>query len=146
MILRHDIFSDRRLTPSYALPTDELSAAECEVLVLHAVRLNRRLTSKSDAPPILIPFHQSRSVTWVRLIKGQWLLLATSDKNTSVLSIWSLASLSAMDDLQSPVSEAFLDGPVANGLVDMQNDTLTCALEIRAALYVPCFFYTSFPS
>ena len=73
-------------------------------------------------------------MTWLRIIKGQWLIVAASDQSTSVLSLWRLASLTADVEACKPTAEAFLDAPVASGLVDVRDGNATIVIELRPAL------------
>ena len=82
---------------------------------------------------------QTRSVTWIRLVQGRWLLAASSDSTTSVLSVWSV-SMVLQTGLSSnqpprPQAEVYLEGPVSDGCVDVQGGQVVIALEIRS-LYV----------
>lgn len=134
-IWNQDILADRLLTPAYTLPLDFLSSSQCKSLATHSMNLSRLLTDGGhDCTPAVITLHQPRSVTWVQLIRGQWLLVASSDQSSSKLSLWHLLSMHTSNGPGNPVSEAFLDGPVAGGFVDLQDEIITCALEIRAAL------------
>jgi hypothetical protein len=77
--------------------------------------------------------HQARAVTWVRLIGAKWLIVATSDSSSSILSLYSVTSLlgSRSQDL---VAQAFLKGAVRNGLVQLQKDgEVIIALELQTS-------------
>lgn len=132
------------LLPNYCQDLDRLTSTDCEALVKHAVRLKSALTKPSWEAPLL-PFHQIRSVTWVKLVQGTWLLVAKSDRSASSLQLFSLSSLGP-DSTQPPtlVSEVFLAGPVANGLTEVQDGVLIVALELRTKMWVICSVYRSF--
>ncbi|CAL1697063.1 unnamed protein product [Somion occarium] len=113
----------------YMRPLDILSPSLVEALVVHMVRLDEKTMSQKGAR--LVPLHQPRSVTWIRLVRGQWLLVASSDLNTSVISLWSLSSLLSSPESSKPIVEAYLDAPVAYGMVQCYNDELFVALYLR---------------
>lgn len=106
---------------------DELTARKLERLVSHVLRLNRRLCLHS--PPIARSFNQRRSVTWVRLVQSQWLLVASSDDVTSAITLWSITSLLTSKSL-APLTEAYLSAPVITGAVDVAGSSVTLALEL----------------
>lgn len=120
--------------PAYCRAADSLSSEQREALATHTLRLpHRLLPDDARYPPIVTTFHQARSVTWVKLVRGQWLLAACSDNATSTLSLWSIASLRDTPGTALPLAQAYLEGPVAAGLIDIQEDnTLLVALELRA--------------
>lgn len=80
--------------------------------------------------------HQSRSVTWVKIVQSKWLLVALSDSSTSTLCLWKLSSILLDESDPPPVAEVFLEGPVSNGLTEVQDGVLVVALELRTRLSV----------
>ena len=116
-----------------------LSEREFEPLAAHLVRLNRHRQSKDYSPPF-VTLHRIRSVTWVRLIRERWLVVAETDQLSSVLSIWEIKHLLASGKGPGkPIYEAYLDGPVVDGLLDFQGGAAVMALELRPALSVPLY-------
>ena len=88
-------------------------------------------------PAVSVNLNGPRGVTWVHVLHGQWLLTAASDSSLSELSLWSLSDVFSSDsDLWKPVpaTTAFLDGPVAHGLVEAREGCVAIVLEIRT----PC--------
>ena len=132
LILRRDVYPRRLLSPSHCLPFDALSGADCAAIATHALRLHESLSSiPAPCDPLVIPMNQSRSVTWVKVICGRWVAAASSDHNTSVVRIWSIASLMSSNDCIPPIAEAYLEGPVANGCWEVERGSLVLALELR---------------
>ncbi|EKM55413.1 uncharacterized protein PHACADRAFT_256027 [Phanerochaete carnosa HHB-10118-sp] len=82
----------------------------------------------------MVSFPQTRSVTWAKLVQGKWVLVACSDQTTSAICLWSLQSFYRSEGPPDIVAQAFLKGPVVYGLVEVQNDQVIIALELRAAL------------
>lgn len=123
---------------------DTMNANELRGLVLHTLRLDRRLSLHS--PPIEHSLHQRRSITWVQLVQSQWLLVASSDDIASVITVWSIKSLLSSDS-KTPLAEAFLSAPVATGKVDMMGDCVILALELCGKcvlIRLPISLYQSF--
>ena len=99
------------------------------------MRLQGQLSSSKKGNAKAVILHGKRSVTWVRLVQGQWLLVASSERTASVITLWDVASLLAPSSSSSPpvpTSEAFLEAPVYSGLVDVQDGAVTIALELVA--------------
>lgn len=67
-------------------------------------------------------------------MQGRWLLVASSDQTSSVLSLWYVPTLFAEPPAKHPVYEAFLEGPVNNGFVEVQESGVVVALELRPLL------------
>ena len=111
-----------------------LTSKQVEHLVLHTWRLEQRL-SHGLGPVVDHPFHQPRSVTWVQLIRSQWLLVASSDDVVSVITLWSVSSL-LRSSLSSPLAEAFLPAPVSTGIVDTTGPSIILALELCGRLEI----------
>lgn len=133
-IMELDILRKGLPTPAYCRHIDTLSSDQCEALTIHSLRLSERKKPRtSESPRSIISIPQSRSVTWVKLIRGQWLLSACSNHTSSTLCLWSLDDLSKFGNAARPSALAYLEGPVAAGLIDIQDDDrLIIALEIRA--------------
>lgn len=121
-VLRRDVVDERRPVPSYLKPTGELGTAELEALAHRALRL--------DSPcqqPTIVRLDSKRSVTWVRLVHGQWLLVAsTSSKDSHTLGLYSLTHTEEGKPTQLAVTQ--LPGPVSSGEAQVQRDQLIVAL------------------
>ncbi|KAK7676684.1 hypothetical protein QCA50_020366 [Cerrena zonata] len=90
-----------------------MTTKQLKQLVLHAVRLKR-----PSACPKSIEFNQKRPVTWTRLIRSKWLLVASSDDVSSVITLWSVASPSLLTrQSPTPLAEAFIPDPVMTEVV-----------------------------
>ena len=75
-------------------------------------------------------------VTWVKLIRGRWCIVASSDSLCSRLMVFD-----GLNGLQSsPKYESFLEGPVMDGVVDDTAHGINMALSIGTQC-VPDNFY-----
>ncbi|KAK7679945.1 hypothetical protein QCA50_016891 [Cerrena zonata] len=111
---------------------DHLDALCLERLVIHALRLERRF--RTSETPVVIPLTQKRSITWVHLVRSEWLLVASSDAGTSVVTLWSIPHLLSACDTPVPLAEAFLSAPVKTGCIDPEASTVVFALELRGRI------------
>lgn len=83
---RRDVPSSR--PPSvvrYCKALEALTATDCETLTVQPLRLRRQLSS--SAAPGIVSLNIPRSVTWIRMIQGRWLVVASSDTLHSVPSL-----------------------------------------------------------
>ncbi|CAL1698387.1 unnamed protein product [Somion occarium] len=119
-------------TPTYLNEIDSLSPTQLQAFVLHSLRLYYRTVLQPDCcSPTIVPFHRSRSVTWVRLIYSTWLLVASSDCTISSIALWSVYDLLLSKQSSKPVTEAYLEAPVSNGVIDIIDGHVFIALELR---------------
>ncbi|KAK7679974.1 hypothetical protein QCA50_016920 [Cerrena zonata] len=122
-----DIVAQHLPFAGYWKNIDDLTASQLERLVLHVLRLNHRL--RMHSPPIARSLYQRRSVTWVRLVQSQWLLVASSDDVTSIIALWSVSSLFTSKS-GAPLAEASLSAPVVTGVVEVIGSSVTLAVEL----------------
>lgn len=115
----------------YSKRLEYLTSADCERVAIHSLRLQKSLLSSGgQLSPTVVRFDTHRSVTWVRIVRGRWLLVASSDAFQSVLTLWPLCAIS--DHATRPVSaaEAYLEGPVKHGVCDVREGVIYIALEL----------------
>ena len=129
MILRRDASSV--FVPTYCKPISTLSSRQTEVLARHLLRVQ----GFDMHPATVRHLHQPRSITWLTIINGTWLLAASSDATTSVLSLWSVSAvLSSADQPVQASATVYLRGTVSDGKVFNQGAEVLIALDIRS----PC--------
>lgn len=135
--LHCDVTSKGLPTLASRVPPESLSPKGCEQAVTDACRLFKRLRcADEDRVCSYITLHQPRSVTWVQIVGERFLVVASSDQSSSAIALWSLSSLldAPVKHRPAPVAEAFLDGPVATGLAEIQEGVPVFALELRCEL------------
>ncbi|KAH8103866.1 hypothetical protein BXZ70DRAFT_923156 [Cristinia sonorae] len=113
----------------YVRPLDDLSAQETELLVIHLIR-RRHPSFRLKIPPSLVRVDQVRSVTWVKFVQGTWLLVATSDADTSCITVWRISDIQKASSDAVPTAEAFLSGPVRDGIVEVQDGAIVIAISL----------------
>ncbi|KAK7679949.1 hypothetical protein QCA50_016895 [Cerrena zonata] len=128
----HEIVKKSLYFAPYWKHIDDLDDSLLEGLILHALRLEYRIST--NHAPHVVPFYQKRSVSWIRLIRSHWLLVASSDDVTSVITLWSVLALLSSTGTPTPLTEAFLSAPVINGAIDIRESEVIFALELRGRI------------
>ena len=125
---------------------DDLNASETEILTLHLLRLRERPLSSTSVQSNFIRFDQVRSVTWLRIVRGVWLLVATSDSDASSISLYRVADILRDSSQVIPAAEAYLPAPVRDGAVDFLEDNSVLIALSLASEYVRnlCIFQDVF--
>ena len=116
-------------------PLSDLSNCQLETLVRHMYNVKSQIRY-GTRPTLAIKLDRTRSVTWVHILHGQWLLTAASDSSISELSLWSTQSIFsafAGGKVPTPSATSYLAGPVAQGLIDIYDGRVIIALEIRSS-------------
>lgn len=123
LIWRRDVLQANLPYPLQTISLDLLSGSQMKTLVTHTLRLHRCMTDPTYRSPRKALIPQSQSITWVRLIGAAWLLVATSSSSSSILSLYSVETLlDAAPRGAGLVTQAFLHGPVLNGLVEVSSE------------------------
>lgn len=132
-----DVVQEKLPRPQNLLSLDLLGDIDMKALVMHTLRLHYQMTCPLEQRTTRrIDFYQAYPITWIQLIHGSWLLVAMSDAESSVLSLYSVRSLLGPRS-QDLLAQAFLEGPVLNGLVEVSNKhDVVIALELRTEKYV----------
>ncbi|EKM49258.1 uncharacterized protein PHACADRAFT_107131 [Phanerochaete carnosa HHB-10118-sp] len=134
IILEYDVVSEGLTIPYYCRSLGLLSSGQTESLALHILRLRQALLMDTEGrPPAMVTFNQTHSVTWVRLVLGQWVLVTCSNQVTSIICLWSLQPFYRSKGPPEIVAQASLEGPVVTGLFKVQDNQSIIVLELRAA-------------
>ncbi|KAF7375639.1 F-box domain-containing protein [Mycena sanguinolenta] len=67
-------------------------------------------------------------ITWLRLVAGTWVFVASSDNYVSKVSCWDLTLVSRGSE--GPLSEAYLPGQVETGRLEVQDSGVVLALGL----------------
>ena len=131
-VWRRDVLQKNLPRPTNICPLDLLEDHQMKSIVIHTLRLRREMTCPPERRVIQkVTLLQSRPITWTRLVRGTWLLVAMSDVESSVLSLYSIQSLLGTRS-RDLLAQAFLSGPVLNGLVEVSSgNDIMIALELR---------------
>lgn len=122
-LLRRDVVGRRVPLPSYAKPPTQLGSAELETLTRRAL-----LSASPSSSPVVTRFDQGRSVTWVRLVHGQYVLVAHNKSGESTIALYSVQSIQNGGGKPAPIATATLPGVVSSGEMDVQEDQVVLSL------------------
>ncbi|KAF7319509.1 hypothetical protein HMN09_00290000 [Mycena chlorophos] len=128
MILLQRLLSEGAHVPHYLGPAGALGGEVLEKLVLRLTALCAATGSVGDssvAYPAILPVSKlPLSVTWLRLVAGNWLFVAASDRVESQLLCYELSNLS------SDVARTYLPGRVKTGRTEIQEGRVILALAL----------------
>lgn len=130
-ILQDHIVRKRRPLPTYRRPLYEASAGDIQCWIKQSfiveenyqsgcVRSSRTTTHKG--------------ITWVKLVRGRWCLVASADLEQSRLSVWNIT----LSSLHGPCTELSLEGPLTDGMVEDLGYSVHAAVTIATRFD---FFY-----
>jgi hypothetical protein len=129
-MLRHLVIESDVPLPPYSKPIESLDAYQIEAITIRVARLSRAWDSGELAPQCIVRMDLPRSVTWLRLLSARWLLVASSDADTSSFACYDFGGMHSRP--AKPVAECFLSGIVQTGEIEMQDDGLIIALGVKA--------------
>ena len=107
------------------IPLELATAHHIESWVRAAIRLRVNYTTKPKAELQRICLANNLRVTWSKLVRTRWCLVAASALSESRLSVWDISSGS-----WTLRGEWFLDGPVIDGHLEDIGKSVTVALTI----------------
>lgn len=111
----------------YTRSITELAQAHLKAMAIHLQKLDTRTKPSSTLQPRFIGLNQPRSVTWLHIVRGKWLLVATSGHEISSISAFSCAEI-LRSATPKPFAKAFLPAPVSGGAVEFDGDIMLIAL------------------
>lgn len=123
-ILDRDIKSKALPLPKYVRDIDEATAEDVIEWVKNSFLLDNHYSSGEERT--LIRENLSISVTWIKLIRGRWCLIACSDLKNSQLVVWDLQA--SQDDHHEVTF--YLPGPVIDGIVEDNKEDILIAFTI----------------
>ncbi|KAJ7613759.1 hypothetical protein DFH06DRAFT_1369377 [Mycena polygramma] len=114
--------------PLYLRNPDTLECIALEALVRRVAHLERKWSRKDLCPVDVWRMNLCQSITWLRLINGSWLLVASSDNHVSKISCWDLSLV--FQGYTEPIAEAYLPGQVKTAQVQVQDTGVVLALGL----------------
>jgi hypothetical protein len=109
---------------------DLLDSGVLEALACRVARLDGNWETGVLSPVRDWRLYLPQSITWLRLVAGTWLFVASSDNHTSKISCWHLSSVFLGS--KDPVAEAYLPGQVNTGKLEVQDSGIVLALGLGA--------------
>ncbi|TDL27940.1 hypothetical protein BD410DRAFT_739274 [Rickenella mellea] len=123
---RRELTSCQRHLIPYRRSIQDASAFDIQSWFRHSISLDKNYASSAFTVHHLHT-EATYAITWLRLIRGRWCLVASSNLNESRLTLWDLSSGS---DKPQPFANLFLPGPVMDGQVDDASNTIRVAVTI----------------
>jgi hypothetical protein len=87
-LLRNLVTEENVPLPAYLMPIAALAAEQVEALTRRAKLLSDDWKSGIVKPQAVVRLDLPRSVTWLRLLCGRWLFVASYDTRASTFSSW----------------------------------------------------------
>ncbi|KAJ6590932.1 hypothetical protein DFH09DRAFT_190435 [Mycena vulgaris] len=128
--LEHAVHHEGQILPPYMKTYHLLDATALEALVRRMSTLSLKWAARDLSPVKIWRLYLPQSITWLRLVAGTWLFVASSDDHNSKISCWDL-SLVFQGSLE-PLAEAYLPGQVKTGKVEVQDSGVVLALGLGA--------------
>ncbi|KAJ7447308.1 hypothetical protein B0H11DRAFT_2248371 [Mycena galericulata] len=119
---------EEHVLPKYLKNPVLLDAATLEALVLRVARLGRKWKEHDLCPVNVWRRNLCESITWLRLVDGSWLFVASSDNEVSKISCWDLSLL--FQGYAEPVDVSYLPGQVKTAQLEVQETGVILALGL----------------
>ncbi|KAJ6489027.1 hypothetical protein C8R45DRAFT_1143455 [Mycena sanguinolenta] len=103
-----------------------LDAGALETLACRMAHFDIKWENGLLAPICNWRLYLPQSITWLRLVAGTWLFVASSDNYVSKISCWDLTSRGC----EKPLAEAYLPGRVKTGKPEVQDCVVVLALGL----------------
>lgn len=113
--------------PANALPNQDASVNVLRACVKHAYLLKKFYQCPS-LDRAIIRIDTPARVTFVKLIRGRWFLVASSNTTISELSVWEILSPSTCA-LQDRV---YFPAPILDGILDDDRNNIRLAISIAS--------------
>ncbi|KAJ6488130.1 hypothetical protein C8R47DRAFT_1126732 [Mycena vitilis] len=127
-ILHEKVPDEWTVLPPYLKGYDTLDPAAFEALVRRISRISHKWKTGSLTPVKHWSFSLPQSITWLRLVNGNWLFVASSDNCCSKISCWELSLV--FQGRTEPLAEAYLPGRVKTAKVEVQASGIVLALGL----------------
>ncbi|KAJ6577486.1 hypothetical protein B0H19DRAFT_1229597 [Mycena capillaripes] len=129
-ILERNVSGEWKVMPPYLKGYDVLDPTALEALARRVSQLGLKWETGNLAPINNWRLCLPQSITWLRLVNGTWLFVASSDSNSSKLSCWELSLV--FQGYTEPLAEAYLPGQVKTGKLEVQDSGIVIALGLGA--------------
>lgn len=120
--------ADGHVMPQYLTKCDLLDVSTLEALVLRVARLAQKWRKNDICPVNVWRLDLCQSITWLRLVSGSWLFVASSDNDVSKISCWDLSLI--FQGYTDPIAEAYLPGQVKTAQLEIQETGVVLALGL----------------
>lgn len=118
------VCEERRIAlPSYRRALEDSTAEQVESLLRTATNLSNNYAL--GCPAIKFQSNFKECVTWLKLVRGRWCLMATSNTSRSRLSVFD-----SNGGIFRLAEEVYLPGPVMDGLIEDTGRHIRTALSV----------------
>ena len=129
-LLRNLVTEENVPLPAYLMPIAALAAEQVEALTRRAKLLSDDWKSGIVKPQAVVRLDLPRSVTWLRLLCGRWLFVASYDTRASTFSCWDITD--AFQGVTEPAAECCFSGPIKSAELQVQTDGVVIALAVSS--------------
>ncbi|KAF7371037.1 hypothetical protein MSAN_00737900 [Mycena sanguinolenta] len=119
---------EETIMPPYLNDYERLNSSTIEALVRRVSRLAHKWETQDLSPVRSWKLHLPLAITWLRLVAGRWLFVASSDSSSSKISCWDLSLI--FQGCMEPLAEAYLPGQVKTGKLEVQKLGIVLALGL----------------
>ncbi|KAJ7161216.1 hypothetical protein C8R46DRAFT_1285341 [Mycena filopes] len=123
--------TDGHVLPQYLKPDDILDGSAMESLVVRVSQLAQKWQKQDLCPVDVWRMNLPHSITWLRLVAGDWLFVASSDHDVSKIICWDLSLL--FQGYTDPIAEAYLPGQVETAQLELQDGGVALALGVAGS-------------
>lgn len=129
-ILDRDIKAKSLPLPYNLRSIEDVDVRGLESCVKHAVTLSQSY-AQADVKLFTREIENRRglAVSWLKLLRGRWCLVASSNTEESQFSIWKILSEDGVD----LATRIYLEAPVIDGLVDESDGRLRCVVTVGSS-------------
>ena len=124
-VLNRDIGHNLSRIPNNAIPAQDAHVGVLRAWVKHAHALWKAYQIPSSDRAVIIINTPAR-VTFVKLVRGRWFFVASSDITVSELSIWEILSPSTC----ALRNRVYLPAPVLDGILDDGGSYIRLAVTV----------------
>ena len=121
-IFNREVVTEGFRLPSYRNTFEELGAKQLEAWTCSALNIHRNYIDTANTE--VSRMDNLGCVTWIRLVRGRWCLVACSDTMQSRLII-----IDILDDIECK-TQLFLSGPVMDGEIYDSGSNIDLALTV----------------
>ncbi|KAJ6485646.1 hypothetical protein C8R45DRAFT_930749 [Mycena sanguinolenta] len=119
---------EESILPLYLKDYEQLDSSTIEALVRRVSSLAHKWETQDLSPVRSWKLHLPLAISWLRLVAGKWLFVASSDNSSSKISCWDLSCI--FQGSIEPLAEAYLPGQVKTGKLEVQQSGVVLALGL----------------
>lgn len=123
-IFKSEVIIREVFLPEFLLPVENASAIHVREWTKHALALGKSYEKGFNLS--LVRKKEAMSVSWVKLFRGRWCLIACSNVVESQIQIWDLGTRIPKE----PIARFYLTAPVVDGIAEDADQSAHIALTL----------------